>query len=204
MAGLIRNYTKLSDAQLDVKAQAIIVSLMDNIYFPDPTPTLAEFTAIKNTYSTALGNTVGRDRTAIALKNQARTVLLDTMKLLALNLEDTAKEDPAKLVSSGFDLSGGGENVPPLAAPSNFRVLDGINPGEIKMIASAVARAASYIHEYTEDPLTPASKWNSKGSTSREHLLTGLPIGARIHVRTIAVGRKGQEASTNILSRIVQ
>lgn len=204
MNGLIRNYGKLSDAQLDVKAQAIIVSLTNNAYFPTPSPTVAEFTTLKENFSVSLSGCAGRDRTAIALKNQAREVLLNAMKLLALNIDDTAKGDTAKMISSGFDLSGNGENVPPLSAPTGLKVTDGLNPGEIRISVTAVPRAASYIHEYTQYPVTPDSIWNPKVSTSREVLITGLPSGVRFVFRTKSVGHKDQEACSESVSRVVQ
>ena len=200
----MRDYARLSDANLDFKAQAIITSLTGNTYFPTTVPALADFTTIKTDFSTAMENAISGDRTAIALKNQARKRLTGVMRLLAVNIEFQAEEDRAKLVSSGFDLAADGENVPPLAAPTEFRIMDGINRGELRFIVKRVPQAISYLHEYTEEPVTAESRWVSKISSSREHVFTGIRSGARVIGRTAAIGRKGQEAYTNTLTRVVQ
>ncbi|HEY0668654.1 MAG TPA: hypothetical protein VGD22_10785 [Sphingobacteriaceae bacterium] len=201
---LVRDYARLSDANLDFKAQAVIISLTGNAYFPTTVPSLTDFTTVKTDFSTAMNNAVSGDRTAIALKNQAKSVLTEAMRLLAVNIEFLAKGDRAKLVSSGFDLAADGENVPPLAAPADFKITDGLNPGELRFVVKRVPQAVSYVHEYTEDPVTPDSKWISKISTSREHVFTGIRSGVRVVGRTGAIGRKGQEAYSNMLTRVVQ
>jgi hypothetical protein len=201
---LVKDYTKLSDVNLDFRAQAIIVSLTGNGYFTVTVPPLASLIATKTAYSTSLNNAVSGDKTAIALKNQAKEELLMMIKMLALNLESQAAGNRAMLVSTGFELASEGENVPPIHAPTNFVMLEGINKGEIKFSVKGVPRAISYIHQYTPDPLTESSIWISKASSLREHTFTGLTSGVRIHGRVAAIGRKNQEAYTEVLSKVVQ
>jgi hypothetical protein len=201
---LIRDYSKLSDANLDFKAQMIGISLNTNPNFPTTDPTLTEFAAVKAAFTTALQNSANGDRMAVAVKNQAREELLTTMRNLATNIESQAQGDRAKLASSGFELASENESAPPLAGPTNFKITDGLNPGELKLSVKGVPQAVSYLHEYTEDPLTEDSRWISKVSTSREHTFADIRSGLRVHARVAVIGRKGQEVYSNVLSRVVQ
>ncbi len=201
---LLKSYSRLSETSLNFKAEMVIINLTDNPYFLITTPTLADFTVIRETYNDALKNSADGNKTAIALKNQAKKALLTAMKNLATNVESLAQGDRAKLVSSGFDLGSDGENIPELGTPTNFELSDGLNPGELKLSVKTVPNAIAYLHEYTEGPLTDDSVWISKASSSREHTFKGIRSGIRAYSRVAAIGRKGQEAYSNILYRVVQ
>jgi hypothetical protein len=198
------NYGRYNDANLDLKAQSIISSLTNNANFPETTPTLSNFTTVANTYATCLTAAASRDRVAVSLKNDARDAILGYLRLLAINVESLAEGNRSKLISSGFDLATESEGSAMLGLVTGFVLSDGMNPGEIKFSIKAVANAKSYIFEYTEEPLTADSKWISKGSSKREFTFTNLPQGKRIYGRVTAIGTRGQETTSNILSRVVQ
>ncbi|MDB5014403.1 MAG: hypothetical protein JWN56_1009 [Sphingobacteriales bacterium] len=204
-SSLVKDYSKLSDANLNLKAQSIILALTANPNFSATAPTLAVFTSIKNTYSTTLANAASRDRNAIAQKKAAKSALVLNMRLLGSNLESLALGDRVKLISSGFDLSSLGESVPALAIPTGFTLSDGINAGEVKFSMKAVREAVAYVFEYTTDTvITKESRWITKVSTSREYVFSNLPSGVRITCRMGAIGRKDQEVFTGMLTRVVQ
>jgi hypothetical protein len=201
---LILNYQRYNDAKLDQKAQAIIVALTDNANFVTTSPTLAAFTAVAADFSNALTAAASRDRVAVSLKSDAREALLNSLRLLAMSIDATAGGNRSQLVSSGFDLAIESDSALSLSPPQEFALLDGMNPGEIKFSIKAVENAKSYIFEYTEEPLTLESSWISKGSSKREYTFTNLPSGKRIYGRVVAIGTRGQEGTTNVLTRMVQ
>lgn len=202
---LVRDYSKLSEANLDLKAQSIILALTANANFPATVPTLVNFTTVKTTYSTALGRAVNRDRNFIAQKSAAKTALLLNMKLLSINIESLAQGDKVKLISSGFELTSDGEPSPAIETPTDFILSDGLNAGEIKFSARGSKPVVSYLFQVSTDPvITEDSKWTSKASTSREFTFSNLPSRALIHGRVAAIGRNGQEAFTGVLTRVVQ
>lgn len=201
---LIKDYSRLSDANLDLKAQMVIINLTGNPDFPVTEPTLADFTLVKASFNTALQNSQEGGRTAVAIKNQARKTLLASMRNLSINIESQAQGDRVKLVSSGFDLAADGANVPALSGPLNFMVSDGLNTGELKLSVKASKQAISYLHEYTVGPVTDESIWISKVSTAREHTFGGIRSGVRAYARVAVIGTKGQEVYSNVLSRVVQ
>lgn len=204
VSSLIKDYARLKDAELNLKAEEIILSLTGNVNFPETNPTLAEFTTVKEAFSTAWGNSLDSGRSSIALKNQAKLDLVNSMRFLAINIESIAKGDKAKLLTSGFDLAADGDNPQELTPPTSFVVSDGVNPGELKCIAKGARNAISYIHEYTVGEITSESVWVSRPSTSREYVFKGLKSGDRVYCRVIAVGRRGQEVYSIVQSRVVQ
>ncbi|MFI5453742.1 hypothetical protein ACHMWN_16505 [Pedobacter sp. UC225_61] len=140
----------------------------------------------------------------MSLKNDAREALLSSLRLLAQAIEAMAEGNRSKLISSGFDLANETESASSLSAPQEFSLQDGMKPGEIKFVIKAVENAKSYIFEYTEEPLTIESSWVSKGSSKREYTFDNLPSGKRIYGRVVAIGTRGQEGTTNVLTRMVQ
>lgn len=201
---LIKDYSKLSESNLDLKGGKIIASLTDNTDFPATTPSLADFTSIKNMYSTNLVAASNGDRAAIALKNQEKDTLLGAMRLLAINLEGLSLGNQAKLAGTGFDLASTGDSVPAMTSPTGFKLADGLNQGEIKSTVKGVAQAIMYSHEYCLLPPDEKTNWTTRVTTTVSYTFTGLPSGTRIYARVAAIGRKDQLAYSDVLSRVVQ
>ena len=201
---LVKDYSKLNEANLEVKSTEIIANLTGNVNFPVTVPSLADFTLIKDEYSSKLIAASNGDKSAIAFKNESKQQLLDNLRFLAINVEAQALGNRAKMVTSGFDLAASGENVPVLNTPENFRLSDGINPGEIKSEVKRVPQAKMYSHEYCLEPPTANTVWISSMVSTREFTFTGLPSGTRVYVRVAVIGSKKQIAYSVVLSRIVQ
>lgn len=201
---LIKDYSKLSESNLDLKGGKIIAALTGNTDFPTTLPSLADFTAVKNTYSANLVAAASGDRAAIAMKNQDKDSLLGAMRMLAINLEGLAQGSTAKLASTGFDIAANGDSVPAMGAPTNFKVTDGLNAGEIKTSVRGVAQAMMYSHEYALTQPDADTSWTTWVSSSVSCVFTDLPSGTRVYARVGAIGRKEQLVYSDVLSRIVQ
>lgn len=201
---VLSDYAKLSDANLKVKAENVVVCLTGNTNFPTTRPPLADFTAIQEAYSTALEKTVSGDRILIALKNQARETLLDAMRKLASDINLIANGDKAMLLSSGFDLSATAEPVTSLEPPADFKIRDGLNLGELHFSCKRVPHAVSYIFEYMANPNDPDSRWVSQSTSSREFTFKNLISGTRVQGRARVIGHRDLESISEIQSRIVQ
>jgi hypothetical protein len=203
-AKLITDYGKYGDAMLNQKALNVKMALTENANFPVTLPTLADFTLLQQQFDTALSKSSSADRIQIAIKNQARLALIAAMRQLALDIDAKANGDKAKLISSGLDLAASGDSSSAITAPSDFRIVDGLNSGELKFSCKRVPNAISYVFEYTDELPTEDTKWKSLSSSSREVVVRGLRGNVRIYSRVRAVGTKGQEANSEILSRVVQ
>lgn len=201
---VILDYSKLSDANLNAKAKAVVLALTGNTYFPTTTPTLVDFTTLQTDYGTALDNCSAWGKLLIALKNQAREALVGGMRQLAMDVNAQSNGDVTMLVSSGFDLSSMGDNPAVLGAPTEFKISDGMNAGELKFSCRSAKNAVSYLAEYTDEVPGDNTLWQKLPITTRETTVKGLRSGVRIYGRIKAIGRKGQEANSDILSRVVQ
>lgn len=201
--GLIKNYSRLNEADLDYKAQSIVHSLTGNENFPLTDPSLAAFTLVKDNYITARENVVNGGRIEVAIKNQAKQTLLDQMFLLATNIESLAKGDRVKLLTSSFDLIKMPEPTPPITGPLSIFLADGVNVGEIKVTVSVIKGVSSHTFQYTADPQSD-NNWVSKSSTTRQVVFGGLPSGTKLYFRAIAIAKKDQELLSEMVSRVVQ
>ncbi len=201
---LLLDYARYSDAALALKAANIKASLTGNANFPTTTPSLADFGLLQTDFEQALSKTVMGDRVLIAAKNQSRLTLIQALRQLALDIDAQANGDKGKLLSSGLDLAATGDSVSQLKSPTDFKVLDGLNAGEIKFSCKRDDAAVSYSFEYTDEIPTENTKWTAKVSSSRECVVKGLRSGIRIYGRVTANGRRGQAASSEVLSRLVQ
>jgi len=201
---LVTNYGKLSDANLNQKATDIKNSLTNNPNFDADSLSLTNFITLQLNYEAALRLVTSRDRVKIALKNQSRLLLLQGMSQLALEVNAQANGDRAKLLSSGFDLAQDGDSNALISTPTDFKISEGLNNGELKFSCKKVLNAVSYVFEYTDELPTEDTKWVAISASTKELTIKGLRSGTRIYGRIKAIGTKGQEASSEILSRIVQ
>jgi hypothetical protein len=123
---LILSYSKLTDAQLNLKAQTISDALTGNANFPTTTPTLVDFNTAVATYNIALNKAATGDRQQIALKNQARLAVILAMRQMGLDISSQANGDKAQLISSGFDIAKEGEGSSAIENPMEFTLTDGV------------------------------------------------------------------------------
>lgn len=201
---LILDYSKLNESGLNSKALAIIAALTGNANFPATDPTVVEFTALQTAYSDALSKASTGDRSLIAVKNQAKENLLAGIRALGLNIDSLSNGDKVMLASSGFDLAAAGDSTLNISTPTDFKILDGMNTGELKFTCKRVPNAVGYIFEHTDELPVETTNWKIQPSSTREFTIRGLRSGIRVYGRIKAIGRRGQEANSDILSRVVQ
>jgi len=203
MQKLNLGFSKYSDSNLLVQAQAKMVALTGNTYFPSPQPTLAEFQTKINTYSDALSAAKDRSKNNIAAKKAARVDLTNTLTRLGMNLMQTANGDIQALISTAYDLSKSRQPRPPLEKPQVIKMEDGINSGEFWVYVAPLLGARTFVYQYTEDAITENSVWQSQNATTTKVLLTGLEPGKKYWVKVLAYGVNEQEVlSDSILSPI--
>lgn len=201
---LLTDYARLSDAKLNLKAIDVKNSLTGNPDFTSISVSLTDFTKLQEDFEEALTKIASGDRIKIALKNQARLSLIQAMRQLALEVDAQANGDKAKLLSSGFDLAYAGEGSSSITQPTDFKISEGLNSGELKFSCKKVLYALSYIFEYTDEIPGENTKWIALSATTREITIKGLRSGTRIYGRIRAIGTKGQEATSEIISKLVQ
>lgn len=205
MRKLNLNFGRYTDADLLVQAQSIEVSLTGNTYFPTTSPDLATVQTKINTYSDALSAAKDRSKNNIAAKNAARVDLTNTLVSLGMDLMKTANGNVQALISTAYPLSKQRQPLPPVGKPQVMKMEDGVNSGELVVIIAALLGARTFLYQYTQDPLTADSEWQSQNATTVKVLLSGLEPGKRYWIRVIAYGVNEQEVySEAILSPIIR
>lgn len=196
---IINGFKRLSDAQLLLRSNSIVTAMTGNSNFATPTPTLAAVSAAITAFQTAAEAAAGGGTQLIAVRKEARQVLIDLLHLLANYVLFTAAGNEAIALSSGFTISKPGAVRPPIDAPAGVEVNLGKNRGELEVRCRSVAGARSYLHEMTPAPVTAESQWKVVPATAAKNLFTGLQSGQEYVFRIAAVGPRDQVVySTNV------
>jgi hypothetical protein len=124
------DFNHIKDAELLLKANAIIAAMTDNPNFPEPwpvqVPSLQVLRYAVGAFQTAVQDALTRDTTKIVLRDQAKDSLLQLLLDLVPYVEMIAKGDVNILMSSGFDLckerTHTGSSKISLEAPAGFTV----------------------------------------------------------------------------------
>ncbi len=99
-------FAYFTDSLLITFVQAVLAAMTGNLNFVTPNPTLAAITIALNNFMTAYANAADGSRTATAIKNQLRALLIAELRLLASYVEDIGDNDQAVLIGSGFSIYG--------------------------------------------------------------------------------------------------
>ena len=199
---IIMPFERLTDSKLLTKAMDILASMTGNDFFPTPTPALTAVSDAITAFQDALTGASTRDRTKVILKNRARVDLIAVLKSMGNYVTFTANGDSAMIGSTAFDT----RRVPQpiIVTKPTARVELGVNSGELTNMAAIAGGGRSFVHQYTADPLTEASVWQSFTSTSRKFTFTGLEKTKIFWCRVGIVGAKGQLIFSDPVSKVVQ
>lgn len=192
----------VSNATLEANTRKILASLTaDVIHFPKPTPTLAVYATAIDTFSMWCSTANEGTRNDRRARDDARQALTTYTKKLAEYVTMVGNGDPVILGGSGFPLSKYREPTAPLGVPQNLKVANWLS-SQMVVSTNAVKNAKTYLFQYTEDPLTDASNWNSVTNSKSKLVLTGLTPGKKYWLRVAAVGVKGQITYSIVTSLI--
>jgi len=196
-------FSHYADANLQTKAENILLSLQGNASFAATLPTVADFQTAVNAYSKALYAATNRSRDNIAVKNQTRAALVAMLAQLGMSVMNIANGDVTMLKSSGFTLT----KSPAASYISNLGTVtlsNGITSGELVAAIPRVPGAQSYLYEIAPDPLAATTDWQSTPATRSKYVFTNLEAGKKYWVRAAAIGAGGQIAYGPASAQFVQ
>jgi hypothetical protein len=188
---VIRPYNSWSDTKLSTETARIQLAMDRNPAFPSPSPDMTVFGAAVTAYQTQLAKAATRDANAVAAKNSRRAELIALCEQLGNSVAMTAQGNVEALVSTGLPLRKKPEGVV-LEAPSNFRITNGVNSGELDVKVDSQKGATGFGFDYTEDPPTTESVWVKTICSTSRCTIKGLTPGKRYWFRPLVTGRKGQ------------
>ena len=189
------------NSRVEANARKILLSLTDNVYFAKPQPTLAVFLAAIEDFSDKCAIAKDGSKNDVRLRNDSRKSLEKLIKKLFEYVTITANGDPVMLGTTGFEFQKKREPKPPITEPSNLKVSNA-GSGSINISSDAVKNVKLYFFQYTIDPLTELSNWESMTDTKSKYVLTGLMPGTKYWLRVAVAGVKGQMKYSMVTSLI--
>ena len=199
-----RPYNSWSDQKLSSETTKIHLAMNPNPLFPNPSPDMATFGAAVSAYVTQLAKAGTRDANAVAAKNSRRAELVALCVQLGNSVASTADGNVEALVSTALPLRKKSQSIV-LEAPSNFRIVNGINSGELDLKVDSQRGVSTFGFEYTVDPPTEESVWVKTICTTSRCTIKGLTPGKRYWFRSFVTGSKGQQVTGDMaLSPFVQ
>jgi hypothetical protein len=201
MDRVLNTFIRQADGRLVNTSYRVVENSKGNAHFPDQTLVLAVEKDLDE-YHKSFINAGSGDSIMVAIKNDKKAKLCESLTQLADYVNSVCKGDKAKLLSSGFQL----------AATKNGKVLSSINameveigpPGEATTRVKRVAGARAYIHRYTTEMPTTETRWIEKMTTAPICKFTGLQSAVKYWFCVIAIGLKDQSAASPVVTRIIQ
>ncbi len=201
-AKIIIAFKRLSDSKLLTKALEIFAAMKENPHFPAPTPTLPALNDAIPNYQSGISASAGRDRTQVVLKNRSRVILIGMLKQLGNYITFTANGDSGMLGTCGYDLRKSPEPI--IISKPTLLLNNGPNSGEVVIRAKTSKKIKGVVHQYTPDPLTHSSRWNSFPGTSRKYTAEGLERAKIYWFKVGVMGAKGQLVFSDSVSWVIQ
>ena len=192
----------MRDSDLITFAYGVTGGVDNNPVFPEPPVALANLKKILPEYQEVNRKARGGDKEMRFRRKAIRVDVLGHLSELAEYVTLTCNGDPAKLVSSGFELNKarGTKAMSPL---KDLKVIID-RTGEAVTQVKRVAGAKAYVHQYTTDPLVGDNVWVSKGTTDASYTFTGLRSKEKYWFQVIAIGLNGQETASPPVARVIQ
>jgi len=198
-------FTRQSAEQLVTMAGGVITGLTNNPAFPAPTVDLKAVQAAADDLNAALAAQAHGGTAATAEKNNKQEALIVVLRKLKHYVEDNCGNDPAVLLSSGFQAAATARDRSPLANPS-ILAIDFGNSTELLLKVTPIARAKCYeVRMAAMDPGNAAGSWQTAGlfTNSRSMTIAGLVPGTTYVFQVRAVGGStGYSDWSNPVSRM--
>lgn len=203
MARPLNGFESMSDPVLANTASIVRTAMDGNANFTTPVPALTALQAAIDAFEAQLeqgrGSTYGS-----ALKKEKRNELIDVLHSLGRYVDFTANGDEVIILSSGFSVTKQYAPKPPIQGITNLQLKDGLNAGEVALSFERAANATGYLYQFTQDPVTAASTWQSQPGTTSKNTITNLQSGVAYWFRVVALGVNDQSVTSLPVKRIVQ
>lgn len=194
---------RMSDPKLTQKTTFIISQMAGRPEFPEPSPSLAELTTALNDFKDAVSAALTRDTNKVNEKNAKKQVLVDLLHLEIYYVLFAAQGQLSVAELSGFSFAKLSPSpFGPIAQPTNLKVVNSNQSGNMKVSVNKVAGAVAYMHQYTTDPTLKEGSWITVTCTKTKCTVTGLTPGVTYYWRVAAIGANDQVMYSDVVSRV--
>ena len=189
----LAGFKNLADQQLVTTASAVVKEMTDNANFPNPPVDLKTLATAVDDLSAAVAAQVQGGTASTAHKQNKRATVVDLLVKLAHYVHDNCGNNPAVVLSSGFQVAGTNRAKSPLSKPVIISI-DAGKSTELVLKLSPVSNARIFDVEFA--PLgannTPGD-WKDAGlfTNSRSITVGNLVPGTTYVFRVRAAGTTG-------------
>jgi hypothetical protein len=198
----IHNFSRLTDDELNTKANHILVSMTGNLHFPDATTKTAKVKAALDDFNEALIAAENGGKPKTADKDKKRKTLERALKELALYVQLNCNDDVAILLTSGYDAYKDGEPIDEPGAPVNFKVEPGKNSGWVIASVDGNKKAKVYVFEYALVPETGDPIWKIVLGEKKEIIKNLIP-GKKYMFRAALKGKSADLVYSETITRFI-
>ena len=136
-------FAELSDTELDNFAQGVINALTGNATYPTPPVTLADLKAAVDDFTAKMAAAQTGGVSATAAKNNSRDTLIGMLRRVATYVQLMCNDDPALLLTSGFQMQSTSRSSTPLEKPQGLSIKNG-GAGQLVARVDPVKNANMY------------------------------------------------------------
>ena len=136
-------FAELSDTELDNFAQGVINALTGNATYPTPPVTLADLKAAVADFTAKMAAAQTGGVSETAAKNNSRDILVGMLRKVATYVQLTCNDDPALLLTSGFQMQSTNRTSTPLEKPHGLNIKNG-GSGQLVARVDPVKNANMY------------------------------------------------------------
>ena len=199
---ILVTYKKQGDSDVLITSQRVTGKLENNSNFTNLPAAHADLKKLLPDFQTSVVNAKGREKELIAIKNSNKAKLVALLTELADYVTIACNGDRAKLLSSGFDITGDRSNK---REPFIEKLLVELGPpGEVTIRIKRVPGARGYMHQYCTEQPTSNTIWVSEGSSFGSYTFNRLNSATKYWFRVIAIGTAGTIVASPVESCIVQ
>ena len=137
------SFAELSDTQLDNFAQGVIDALTGNATYPTPPVTLANLKAAVDDFTAKMAAAQTGGVSETAAKNNSRDILVGMLRKVATYVQLMCNDDPALLLTSGFQMQSTSRASTPLEKPQGLSLKNG-GAGQLVARVDPVKNANMY------------------------------------------------------------
>lgn len=181
------SFSRMTDTQLDQKADFIVTRMTGNPLFATPIPDLADVTAARTAFAAAIAVAAAGNHQGVVVKNQRRKKLTDLLAQLGTYVNNIADGNAANILGAGFDVSKIPTPAGQLPKPTSLKVVPN-TAGTVKASTKKIVNASSYMFEYTLAPVLASSVWTQVVSNKATVIILGLQRGTEYSFRVSPLG----------------
>ena len=187
---VLLDFVGLPDLALDEFAGGTVTGMTGNPAYPTPPVALTAITLQQQSFSDAVIAAANGGMTLTAAKNNARAVLVDSLRQNASYVQINCNNNLETLLSSGYSVAQYNHAQQPLDKPV-IQTIDTSNTGQMQLRIKPITNAHAYETRYAVvAPGGATGPWQAGGTftSTRGIAITGLTPGTTYVVEVRAVG----------------